>query len=325
MSLVNAPVLALQAELKLTDKQRQSVSQIQEAFRKEQRALMPGFPGGFNGGPPNGRRGNGGPPNGFDPNGGPPNGGPPNGGPPDGGPPGGPPNGGQNGFPPNGGPPNGGPPNGFNPNGGPPNGGPPNFEQMRANMEKMRSLDEKYSKQIVAQLTDSQKKAVPDALKELTMLAQAGIPLDLIGELKLTVDQKSRIEAVVTKSQKDFQKSMQEAMQSGDFQRVQQVQRSFGENRHRQIMAVLTDSQKTLVENFIKEHPMRGPGGPGFGPGGPGGFGPGGPGGQGGFRPGGPGGQGRQGGPGGFGGFGTPPPPPGDGQNGDGPPPPPPA
>ena len=347
LSLANAPLLGLDAELKFTDKQKQSVRQIQDAFHKEQRMLMPGFPGGPGGGgfrnggpggpgggpggpgggpggPQNGRQG--GPPNGGPPNGeqgGPPNGGPPNGGPPNG-EQGGPPNGGpQNGFQPNGGPPNGGP-NGFQPN-----GGPPNFEQMRANMDKVRGLDEKYSKQIEAQLTDSQKKAVPDALKELSMMAQAGIPLDIIGDMKLTADQKRKIEAAVTKSQQDLQKKMEAARESGDFQSIREAMQSAGESRHRMVMAALTDSQKSLVENFMKEHPMRGPGGPGFGPGGPGGFGPGGQGGQGGFRPGGPGGF-QQGGPGGQrgpGGFGPPgggpPQPGGQGQQGDGPPPPP--
>jgi Spy/CpxP family protein refolding chaperone len=238
MTPASAPVGGLDAELKLTDKQKQAIRQIQDAFHKEQRALMPGFPGGGPGGPPNGG-------------------------------------------------PNGGPPNG-----GPPNGGPPNFEQMQANMQKMRMLDAKASKQIVELLTDDQRKALPEALKDLDLMRQAGIPLDILGELKLTADQKSKIAAVLAKSQQDMRKLMEEARQSQDFQGVREAMQSFGQNTHRQVMAVLTEGQRTQVETFIKEHPMRGPGGPGgFGPGGPGGF-----------RPGGPGGPGQ-------GGDGPPPPP----------------
>jgi hypothetical protein len=226
ISVANVPLAALDAELKLSAQQKQDIKQIQDSFRKEQRALMPGFPGGPGRGP--------------------------------------------------GGPPNGGPPGGSPPNGGPPNGTPPDFEQMRANMEKIRSLDEKASKQIEALLTESQKMALPDALKELGDLGPTGIPFDILGDLKLTQDQKTRLIAVSKKSQEDMRKKMDEARQSGDFQSIRDLFQTSRETTHKQIMAVLTADQRTMVENFIKEHPMRSPGG--F-PGGPGGFGgfPGGP------------------------------------------------
>jgi hypothetical protein len=233
MSVANVPVAALDAEFKLSDRQKQEIKQIQDTFHKEQRALMPGFLGGPNGGRPGG--------------------------------------------PPNGGPPNGGPPNGGPPGGGPPNGAPPNFEQMRANMEKMRTLDEKASKQIEALLTDSQKKMLPDALKELGDLGPTGIPLDILGDLKLTADQKTRIIAVSRKSQQDLRQKMDEARQSGDFQSIRDLLQTSRETTQKQIMAALSLDQRTMIENFIKEHPMRGPGGfggPGGFPGGPGGFGP---------------------------------------------------
>ena len=238
MSVANVPIGALDAELKLSDKQKQDIKQIQDAFHKEQRAMMPRFPGGPGG-----------------PGGGP--GGPPNGGPPPGGP----------------GGPGGGPPGGGFPGGGP------------AIFEKMRGLEDKAVKQIEAMLTDSQKKAVPDAMKELSALGPAGIPLDVLGDLKLTADQKSRIIAISTKSQQDLRQKLDEARQSGDFQAFREIMQGSRESTQKQVNAVLTADQRTMIANFIKEHPMRGPGG--F-PGGPGGFrgGPGGPGGPG--RPGDP-------------------------------------
>ncbi len=174
--------------------------------------------------------------------------------------------------------PNGRPPGGGDPNGGPPNGPPPDFEQMRANMEKVHALDNKAVKQIESLLTDAQKKRLPDALKELNALGPAGIPLELLGDLKLSSDQKSSIVAVSTKAQRDMRQKMEDARRSGDFQSIRELMRSSRDNTRNQVMAILTPDQKALVENFEKDHPMRGrggfPGGPGGFPGGPGGFGP---------------------------------------------------
>jgi len=249
MSVANVPAGALDAELDLSPKQKQDIVQLQDAFHKQQRSLMPNFGGP---GRPGGPRGQGGPPNGG---------------------PGGP-----------GGPPQGGP-DGGRPDGGP-GGQQPNFEQMRANMEKMRALEDKTVKQIEAVLTDSQRRALPGAMKELGAFGPAGIPLDVLGDLKLSSDQKSRIVAIAEKSQQEMRAKMDEARQSGDFQAIREIMQANRENVHKQVMAVLNADQRALVEKFVKEHPMRGPGGPGGFPGGPGGFGPGGPGGF----PGGPGG-----------------------------------
>jgi hypothetical protein len=138
-------------------------------------------------------------------------------------------------------------------------------------------------------------------MKELGAFGPAGIPLDILSELKLSADQKSRIVAISEKAQQDMRAKMDEARQNGDFQSIFQIMQSNREAVHKQAMAVLNADQRALVEKFAKEHPMRGPGGPGGFPGGPGGgFG----------RPGGPGGF--PGGPGGPPPGGNPPPPGGD-------------
>jgi hypothetical protein len=221
-SVSNVPIGALTAELKLSEKQAQDIKQLQDSFHKQQRAIMPGFPGGP-GGPP---------------------------------PPGGP------GGPPPGGP--GGP-------GGPPPGGFGDPEQMRAAMQKMRALDEKTAKQIEAELTDSQKKALPDAMREIGALGQAGIPPDLLGDLNLSADQKSKILAISSQAQQDLRQKMEAIRQSGDFQAMREAMQTYRESSHKQVMAVLSADQRAMVDKFVKDHPMRGPGG--F-PGGPGGFGP---------------------------------------------------
>ena len=188
-------------------------------------------------------------------------------------------------------------------------GGPPDPEQMRANFDKMRSLDQQTKANIEAVLTDDQKQALPGFLKEVETYRSTGIPLEVYGDLKLTVDQKQQIAAVAKKAQQDMQAKMEAARQSGDFQSMRSAMDQNRQTTHAKAMAVLTADQRATVKKYMDAHPR-----PQGGPGGPGGFGgPGGPGGPGGFGPGGPGGPppgGPDGGPGG-----PPPPPNGDGGN----------
>ena len=176
-----------------------------------------------------------------------------------------------------------------------PNGGtPPDPTTMEANRAKEQKLEKTANDQITALLTDDQKTAAASLLKMLPVLREAGIPLEVFGDLNLTADQKTKIAATV-KADKDAANGA--------------MSRELHDKIQADVLALLTADQQATLTAYVKAHP-RPQGGPGGPDGGPGGFG----GGHRGGRPGGPDGQG---GPGDM-------PPPPDG--GDAPPPgPPPA
>lgn len=164
------------------------------------------------------------------------------------------------------------------PGGGP----PPDRDTMRANMDKMRALDQQAAADIKAILTDTQKSALPALLKTLDDLRFVGIPLETYGDLKLTDDQKTKIAALVQTAQQAGRAAMDAARQSGDFSTVRQTLSTSHDQAVQQAMALLTTAQKAVVTKFKASHPQPGPGG--FGPPPPGGgFGP--PPGGGGFGP----------------------------------------
>ena len=195
-----------------------------------------------------------------------------------------------------------------------PNGGgtPPDRATMDANRAKSQQLEKTANESILALLTDSQKTAAASLLRLLPALREAGIPLEVLGNLSLTDDQKTQIAAVV-KADRDAA--------NGD------MSRELHDKIHTDVMALLSSDQQATLTAYLKAHPQT-KGGPGGGPGGPGGFGGGpdgggpGGGGQGGRPhrggPGGPGGGqdngGQPGGPDGQGGPGEMPPPPDGGR-----------
>jgi Spy/CpxP family protein refolding chaperone len=144
------------------------------------------------------------------------------------------------------------------------------FEKMRANGEKIRTLEQTASQKINATLTAPQKKALASLLKEAETMRMVGLPLELSYNLNLSAVQKSKIVALGQAAQK----KREAARQSGNF-------RPGGDDReatHRQALAVLTAAQKKTVATYQQTHPRMGFGGP---PGGFGGFGGRGPGGGG--------------------------------------------
>ena len=197
---------------------------------------------------------------------------------------------------------------GNNPFGGGAGGGNrPDPAQLQEMMTKMQEDRKKNDAQIEAVLTDDQKKALPAFLKAVQTFQTAQLPLALVGDLKLTDDQKTKMAAVVTQIQKIAQEKRQEAMDNQDFQSLREIMTQTQTALKDKTRALLTADQKAMVEKYEKENPNQGfgaRGGRGGGQGGPGG------GGQGGN------GAGR-GGRGGIGG-GNPPPT----QNGNGAPPP---
>jgi Spy/CpxP family protein refolding chaperone len=190
--------------------------------------------------------------------------------------PGGPPRLGGPGGPPRPGGPNAGPGRPGGP-GGP--GGGMRGGGFGGNTQKMQDVAKKTSSGIEAVLTPQQKRELPTALKEIGTMRQAGIPLETLGELKLTSSQRSRIGAISVRSQKEMEARVKAA--NGDYQSLQPAFQQAREKTHSDVMGVLTASQKAIVDKYDKDHPRRGGGGPGGGGrgfGGPGGGRRGGPG-----------------------------------------------
>ncbi len=253
MTAAMVPAAALASELKLNAKQKNDIETIQGKYRQDMMAaFMAGGPGGPGGPGPGGPGAPGGPPRSSSPNGGRP---------------------GAPGLP--GGPGAMGGPGGRGRMGG----------MAPADIKKLQDLSAKATSSIEAVLTPAQKKELPGVIKEVVALRSAGIPLDTLGDLKLTSAQKSKIVSLSDAAQKDMDAKRKAG---GDFRSMMQDSRK---KTHDSVLATLTQPQKAVVDKFEKEHPRRGFGAGGGGFGGPGG------GGFGGGRRGGPGGPGGQSGP----------------------------
>lgn len=152
----------------------------------------------------------------------------------------------------------------------------PDMKAMQALMEKMQAKNKEFSAKIDAKLTASQRKLVPDLLKDAGFFNQAGIPLEMRKDLALTSTQKTAISSIVDSSRKAMQAKMQGMQPSGDREAFGKMMQQSRKDMQDKVQSKLTAKQKAQVDKYVKDHPRRGRGGPG-GPEGPGG--PGGPGG----------------------------------------------
>ena len=101
---------------------------------------------------------------------------------------------------------------------------------MQESRQKRRDIATKSDDAIKAVLTDDQKKMLPDFVKELQGMQQSGIPIAILGDLKLTADQKTKITAQAGKNQAAMQQKMQDARASG--QRMS-PRKSYGDDEGR--------------------------------------------------------------------------------------------
>lgn len=132
------------------------------------------------------------------------------------------------------------------------------------------------TKEIRAILTDKQKEMVPQLLKDVALLGSVGIPIDLVGTIKLNDDQRTKLILVAFNARPEFSPEVQEAQESRDPATDRRAMENLRKATRQKVFGVLTAEQKTAVEKWEKDHPRPEPGGPGR----PGGF----------NRPGGPGG-----------------------------------
>lgn len=137
-------------------------------------------------------------------------------------------------------------------------GTPPTPEQqqaMRDSFQKRQEINTKVEADVTAALTDAQKTALPDFLKEVGTLQQAGIPAGVLGDLKLTDAAKKSVLDQATKSQTALREKMAAARQAG--QQLSREDRTAAQKEATDsVMALLTPTQKALVEKYVKDHPQ---------------------------------------------------------------------
>jgi Asp-tRNA(Asn)/Glu-tRNA(Gln) amidotransferase A subunit family amidase len=134
-------------------------------------------------------------------------------------------------------------------------------EAMQELQKKNEESAKKAETEIMALLSDDQKKALPEVLKALQLLRTVGIPVQLNSDLKLTADQKKALTEVAAAIQKDRtakMKEMQEARQNQDQDKLRELMQSMRGNGgvNPKAMAILTAEQKAMVEKYIKDHPQ---------------------------------------------------------------------
>jgi len=132
---------------------------------------------------------------------------------------------------------------------------PEQQQAMRDGFQKRQELNTAATEAITAVLTDDQKKALPDFLKEVGAMQQAGLPAGVLGDLKLTEDQKKSITAQAEKSAATMREKMQAAQQSGQRPNREEMMAMRKESTDA-VMALLTPTQKAMVEKYVKDHPQ---------------------------------------------------------------------
>jgi hypothetical protein len=136
-------------------------------------------------------------------------------------------------------------------------GGPEAFQELQ---KTNQANGKKAETEILALLSDDQKKALPDTLKTLQTLQTLGIPIQVREELKLTDEQMKGLTeraAVVQKDRQAKMKEMQEAMANQDREKLQELAQAMRGNGgpDAKAQAILTADQKAIVEKYIKDHP----------------------------------------------------------------------
>jgi cell division protein ZapA (FtsZ GTPase activity inhibitor) len=122
--------------------------------------------------------------------------------------------------------------------------------------QAIRETQQAANTEITGILTEEQKGKVEGVVKEFGAYQQLGLPLQVVGELKLTDDQKSKIKPIA----EEMQKKVAELRAGGgqpDRQAMQQIRQDYTSKA----AAILTDDQKKAIEKWRMANPMRRPGG----------------------------------------------------------------
>ena len=145
--------------------------------------------------------------------------------------------------------------------------------------QKRGEINAKANSDIHALLTDDQKAKLPAFLQELGAMQQAGIPGGVLGDLKLTADQKKKVLAQAQANQQEMRDKMQAAQQSGQRMSREDMM-AMRKDATDKVTALLTPTQRATLEKYTREHPQpafggfgggrrqNGPGAPAGAPGG---------------------------------------------------------
>lgn len=131
-----------------------------------------------------------------------------------------------------------------------------------AAMEKRRALTQKAAKDIEALLTAEQKTALATVVRQMSAMRMVGIPPMALAELKLTADQKKKIQALVAPAMEQLKGIAPEERRT--------KMRAIMEEMRPKVAAILTPEQQKIVAKYMQRRGRGGEGGPG-GPGAPGG------------------------------------------------------
>lgn len=112
-----------------------------------------------------------------------------------------------------------------------------------ANTGKLRALNQQANKDIEEILTAEQKTKWADARKELAVYAAAGIPAALYGTVKLTDDQKTKLQALA-------KETAEKTRGLAPDQR-----RAANQEARQKAADILTADQKAAIEKYRKENP----------------------------------------------------------------------
>jgi Spy/CpxP family protein refolding chaperone len=131
---------------------------------------------------------------------------------------------------------------------------------------KIRASQEKIAKataearaantEITAVLTGEQKGKVEGVVREFGSYQQVGIPLQVLGELKLTDDQKSKIKPIAEEMQRKLQ-----GLRAAGGQSNWQAMRQMRQDSAAKVAAILTAEQKAAIGTWRKANPMPQPSG----------------------------------------------------------------
>ncbi len=127
-------------------------------------------------------------------------------------------------------------------------------DAMQKRMEMMTQAD----KDLQAVLTDDQKKLIPELNKGMQTFRSLGIPVEVVGDLKLTDTQMEKLNTLSADSQKEMMTKMQEARQNanGDRTAMMQMMQDAQKATHEKARLILTTSQRTKLDAYLKDHPQ---------------------------------------------------------------------
>lgn len=125
-----------------------------------------------------------------------------------------------------------------------------------AGFQAVRDARQAASKEITAVLTDEQKGKVEGVVQEFGSYPQLGIPLQVLGELKLTDGQKSKIKPIAEEMQKKVQ-----GLRAGGGRPDQQAMQQMRQDYAAKVAPILTAEQKAAIEKWRKANAMPRPGG----------------------------------------------------------------